>query len=107
MKAWEVKIKKEIEELFLKQIIVSVDGMDTFGKKEMKKMRPIKNSWYDRLINYIPEPIAKIVGGFKDKIVSLFITNTPKKSVYKKKMKKKKKKKQKKNHLYKKRTKNK
>ena len=48
-------------------------------------MRPIKNSWYDRLINYIPEPIAKIVGGFKDKIVSLFITNTPKKSVYKKK----------------------
>ena len=96
MKAWEVKIKKEIEELFLKQIIVSVDGMDTFGKKEMKKMRPIKNSWYDWLINYIPEPIAKIVGGFKDKIVSLFITNTPKKSVYKKKMKKKKKKKEKK-----------
>ena len=79
--------------------------MDTFGKKEMKKMRPIKNSWYDWLINYIPEPIAKIVGGFKDKIVSLFITNTPKKSVYKKKMKKKKKKK-KKNLLYQKRTKN-
>ena len=67
--------------------------MDTFGKKEMKKTRPIKNSWYDRLINYIPEPIAKIVGGFKDKIVSLFITNTPKKSVYKKKNEKKKKKK--------------
>ena len=67
--------------------------MDTFGKKEMKKMRPIKNSWYDRLINYIPEPIAKIVGGFKDKIVSLFITNTPKKSVYKKKNEKKTKKK--------------
>ena len=80
--------------------------MDTFGKKEMKKMRPIKNSWYDWLINYIPEPIAKIVGGFKDKIVSLFITNTPKKSVYKKKMKKKQKKKQKKNLLYQKRTKN-
>ena len=80
--------------------------MDTFGKKEMKKMRPIKNSWYDWLINYIPEPIAKIVGGFKDKIVSLFITNTPKKSVYKKKNSKKKKKKQKKNLLYQKRTKN-
>ena len=80
--------------------------MDTFGKKEMKKMRPIKNSWYDWLINYIPEPIAKIVGGFKDKIVSLFITNTPKKSVYKKKNEKKTKKKQKKNLLYQKRTKN-
>ena len=80
--------------------------MDTFGKKEMKKMRPIKNSWYDWLINYIPEPIAKIVGGFKDKIVSLFITNTPKKIFYKKKKKKIKKKKQKKNLLYQKRTKN-
>ena len=74
--------------------------MDTFGKKEMKKMRPIKNSWYDWLINYIPEPIAKIVGGFKDKIVSLFITNTPKKSVYKKKNEKKTKKQNRKKTFY-------
>ena len=59
--------------------------MDTFGKKEMKKMRPIKNSWYDWLINYIPEPIAKILGVFKDKILSLFITNTPKNLFIKKK----------------------
>ena len=29
--------------------------MDRFEKKEMKKIRPIKNSWYDWLINYIPE----------------------------------------------------
>ena len=53
--------------------------MDRFEKKkEMKKIRSIKNTWYDWLINYIPEPIRKSVGGFKDKIVSLFKTNTPK-----------------------------
>ena len=63
--------------------------MDTFGKKEMKKMRPIKNSWYDWLINYIPEPIAKIVGGFKDKIVSLFLKKTHQKKFFIKKKKKK------------------
>ena len=44
----------------------------------MKKIRSMKNTWYDWLINYIPEPIRKSVGGFKDKIVSLFKTNTPK-----------------------------
>ena len=38
----------------------------------MKKIRPIKNSWYDWLIKYIPEPIRNSVGGFKDKTVSLF-----------------------------------
>ena len=48
----------------------------------MKKIRPIKNTWYDWLINYIPELIAKIVGGFKDKIVSLFNTNIPKQTMY-------------------------
>ena len=57
--------------------------MDRFEKKkEMKKIRPIKNTWYDWLINYIPEPIRKSAGGFKDKIVSLFKTNTPKQTVY-------------------------
>ena len=34
------------------------------------------------LINYIPEPIRKSVGGFKDKIVSLFKKNTPKQTVW-------------------------
>ena len=48
----------------------------------MKKISPIKNTWYDWLSNYIPEPIRKSVGGFKDKIVSLFKTNTPKQTVY-------------------------
>ena len=41
-------------------------------KKEVKKIRPVKNIWYDWLINYIPEPIRKSVGGFKDKVVSHF-----------------------------------
>ena len=34
------------------------------------------------MINYIPEPIRKSVSGFKDKIISLFKTNTPKQTVY-------------------------
>ena len=56
--------------------------MDTFEQKEMKKLRPIKNTSYDWLINYIPDPIRKRVGGFKDKIVSLFKTKTTKQTVY-------------------------
>ena len=40
-----------------------------------------KNIW---LINYIPEPIRKSVGGFKDVIEYLFNTNKPKQTVYKK-----------------------
>ena len=42
----------------------------------------MKNTWYDWLINYILEPFRKGLGGFKDKIVSLFKTNTPKQTVY-------------------------
>ena len=45
--------------------------MDKFEEKEMKKIRPIKSTWNDWLINYIPEPIRKSVGGFEDKFVSL------------------------------------
>ena len=56
---------------------MSTDNMDKFGQKEMKKIMPIKNTWYDWLINYIPEPIRLSVAGFKDKIISLFKTNTP------------------------------
>ena len=44
LKDKEVKIKGEIEELFLKPIIVSIDDMDKFEEKEMKKIRPIKNT---------------------------------------------------------------
>ena len=56
--------------------------MNKFEEKEIKEIRPIKNTWYDWLINSIPEPVTKIVGGFKNKIVSLFNTNTPKQIVY-------------------------
>ena len=38
---------------FLKPIIVSIDDMDRFEKKEMKKIRPIKNTWYDWLIIFL------------------------------------------------------
>ena len=82
LKDREEKIKREIGELFFKPIIVPIDDMDNSEQKEMKKIRPIKNAWYDWLVNYIPEPIRKSVGGFKDKIVSLFKTNAPKQTVY-------------------------
>ena len=68
LKDREVKIKREIEELFFKPIIVSIDDMDKFEVKEIKKIRPVKNSWNDGLINHIPEPITKIVGGLKIKL---------------------------------------
>ena len=41
LKDREVKIKREIEVLFSKPIIVSLDDMDKFEEKEMKKIRPI------------------------------------------------------------------
>ena len=34
------------------------------------------------MVNYIPELIRKSENGFKDKIVSLFKTSIPKKTVY-------------------------
>ena len=70
LKDREAKIKMEIEELLFKSIIVSIDDMGKLEQKQMKNVRPIKNTWYDS------------VGGFKDKIVSLFKTNTPKQAVY-------------------------
>ena len=39
LKDREVKIKTEMEKLFFKPIIMSIDDMDTFEKKEMKKVR--------------------------------------------------------------------
>ena len=72
----------ELEELFFKSIIVSIDDMDKLEQKEMKKIRPIKNTWCDWLSNCIPESIGKSADGFKDKIVSLFIKNTRKQTVY-------------------------
>ena len=53
-----------------------------FEKKEIKKLRPIKKRWYDYLINYFPEAIRRSVGSVKDKILSLFKTNTPEQTMY-------------------------
>ena len=47
LKDREVKTKKEIKVLFFKPIIVSKDEMDKFEQKEMNRIRPIKNTWYD------------------------------------------------------------
>ena len=85
LKDREVKVKREIEQLLFKQIVVSIDNMDKFDQKEMKKIRQIKNTWYDWLT--VPEPIRKSVGGLKegglkDKVISLFKKNTPKQTVF-------------------------
>ena len=40
----EQKIKREIEELFFEPIIVSIDDMDNFEQKEMKKKDLLKIS---------------------------------------------------------------
>ena len=82
LKDREVEIKKDMKELFFKPITLSIDDMSNFEEKELKKIRPIKNSWYDWLINYIPEPIRKGAGGFKNKVISLVKINTPKQTVY-------------------------
>ena len=49
LKDIEEKIKREIEELFYKPIIVSKDDMDKFEEQKMKKIRPVKRNWFDRL----------------------------------------------------------
>ena len=97
LKDREIKIKREIEELFVKSIFVSIEDMKMFEKKEMKKIKPVKNTWHQWLISYILEPIRKSVHGLKDQIVSalkneilnalkktvsLFMINTPKETAY-------------------------
>ena len=43
----------------------------------MKKKRPVKKTWHYLITTYISKTLRKIVGGFKDKVVILFKTNTP------------------------------
>ena len=65
----------ELENNF-KPISISINDMDKFGEREPTKKRTFtKNTWYDScdlLINYIPEPLKRIVGGVKDQIISFF-----------------------------------
>ena len=61
---------------------MSIDDMDKLEEKEMQKIRPIKNTWCDWLISYIPEAIRKSLDDFKDKVISLFKTNIPTQTVY-------------------------
>ena len=42
--------------------------MDRFEEEEMKKTRPIEDTWYDWLINYIPKPIRRSVSVLKDNL---------------------------------------
>ena len=42
--------------------------MDRFEQKELKKKRSIKNTWYDWLINYTPNPIKKLLAVLKIKL---------------------------------------
>ena len=41
-------------------------------QKEMKKKKPIENTWCDWLLTYILRPIRKTAVGFKDKVVRYF-----------------------------------
>ena len=64
---------------FLNQLLylqyLQMIWIDLKKKEGNEKIRPIKKTLYDRLINYIAKPIRKSLGGFKDK--SLFKINTP------------------------------
>ena len=72
LKDTEEKIKREIEELFYKPIILSKDDIDKFEEQEMKKIRPIKRNWFDGLIK--PSVMRKkykiIRDKLKDKIIN-------------------------------------
>ena len=56
--------------------------MENSDQKNKYIEKKYSNTQYDWLINYIPEPITKVVGGFKDTIASLFNTNTTKQTKY-------------------------
>ena len=87
----EEKIKQETEKLFHKPIILSKDDMDKFEEHEMKKTRPIKRNWFDRLIkqNVMGKKPKIIRDKLKDKIINdiwaLFETEEEKEDSKKKK----------------------
>ena len=40
--------------------IVSIDDMDKFEQKKIKNIIPVKNTWHDWLVNYIPKSLPKL-----------------------------------------------
>lgn len=48
LKDRELKIESEPEELFFERIFLSIDDMNKFEQKQMKKKIPIKNTWPQR-----------------------------------------------------------
>ena len=56
--------------------------MENSNYKNKNIEKKYSNTCHDWLTNYIPGPIRKNVGGFKDKVVSLFNRNTSKQTVY-------------------------
>ena len=72
--SWKIekKIKREIEELFCKPIIVPKDKMDNSEEQIMRQVRPIKKNWFGPLIKQtmVREKKPKILGDkLKDKII--------------------------------------
>ena len=45
--------------------------MENSNYKNKNIEKKYSNTWYNLFMNYISEPIRKIIGGFKDEVVSL------------------------------------
>ena len=76
----EVKLKRELEELFFKPIIV-YRWYRSVWRKRNEENKGNENTWCDWLNNYIPEPVRKNASCFKDKVISIFNRDTPKQTV--------------------------
>ena len=50
LKDREEIIKREIEELFYKSIVMSKNDMDKFEEQEMKEIMLFEKNWYESLI---------------------------------------------------------
>ena len=67
--------------IFKKRYFLLIYKMQNSNYKNKNIETKYWNTWYDWLINYIPEP-TKNECGLKDKVLSLFKTNKPKQTVY-------------------------
>ena len=57
LKDRDMRIKRNTR-TFFKLIFVFIEDMNRFGKKkELNKIRQVKNTWYEWLISYIPESL--------------------------------------------------